>query len=29
MKQNQIAVDFEAKTPSLEALIEALVKALK
>ena len=29
MRKNQIAVDFEAKTPSLEALIEALVKALK
>ena len=29
MRKNQIAVDFEAKTPSLEALVEGLVKALK
>ena len=29
MRKNQIPVDFEAKAPSLDALIEALVKALK
>jgi len=29
MRKNQITVDFEAKAPGLESLIEALVKALK
>jgi uroporphyrinogen-III synthase len=29
MRQARLAVDFEAKTPSLEALVEAAVKALK
>jgi uroporphyrinogen-III synthase len=29
MKKSQIAVDFEAKAPGLESLVEALVKALK
>ena len=29
MKQAGLAVDFEARTPGLEALVEAAVKALK